>query len=75
MPASPESVVAFLQESQPLARQDLYEAIGYTHEQIYWHTGAYPHCTLWIGFGFKILDDGSMAVRDDARRKFAERFD
>ena len=74
IPASPETVVSFLRELDGFLHQDTYEAIAYRHEQIYWHTGACPHCVLKIGYGLKVLIDGRLSVRPGMEDDFFERF-
>ena len=74
IPATPESVLQYLSDIPAAGRQDAWNAIDNKYESLYWHTGACPHCTLWIGFGMDVTTDGLISLREDAANRFRERF-
>ena len=74
IPATAETVVRYLNLLASEDRQSAWDAIDNKYESLYWHTGACPHCQLWIGYGLKIVGDGIITVREDDRSAFVERF-
>lgn len=76
IPASAETLLEYLSELEPPDRFDAYQAIANKHESIYWHTGACPHCELWIGYGMS-MKDGRISFREraGALERFGSRID